>query len=90
LPLNSGERETTLTIEILKLLTKERRLNTRQISIALGKEYQTVRSRLFSLKLRRLVDSEHVKRYVPGLAWILMNEWWITPEGERWLKSVIG
>jgi len=72
--------------EILLLLLKEGRMNTTQIARRIGKIYQNVRACLFRLKAAGLVDSEHVKRFIPGLTWILMNEWWITNEGKRWLK----
>ena len=78
----------TVRIEILNLLKRHRRMNTSEIARELGKPYQAVRQKLFEMKLKKLVDSEHVRRYVPGLAWIMMNEWWITAEGEKWLRSV--
>jgi len=53
----------------------------------LGKIYQNIRRCLEDLKRAGLVDSEHVKRYVPGIAWILMNEWFLTPRGEEWVKK---
>jgi len=72
---------------ILLLLAKEGRMNTRQIALKLGKSYIYIRNLLYDMKRRKLVNCEYVKRFVPGLSWILMNEWWITDKGKEWLKK---
>ena len=76
----------TQKLRILELLDREGRLNTRQIATQLGLIYQNVRNHLFELRMKGFVHDESVKRFVPGLRWILMHEWWITPTGKEWLK----
>ena len=72
--------------QILKLLDREGRLNTRQIAIRLDLIYQNTRNHLYELRRKGFVRDEHVKRFLPNLRWILMHEWWITNEGRTWLK----
>ena len=72
--------------KILELLDREGRLNTRQVAIHLGLIYQCTRTHLYELRMKKFVEDEYVKRFVPGLYWILMHEWWITDAGREWLK----
>jgi len=85
----AGPQKNTLAIKILKLLLEEPGLNTRRIADKIGAHYMVVRNKLYDLERRKLVKHEAVKRFVPGLTWILMNEWRITPRGKEWLKSQI-
>jgi len=81
------QRKLTNVERIMLLLRKERRLNTRQIAIRMVKSYIYIRNLLYDMKRRKLVDCEMVRRFYPGVAWILVNEWFLTKEGEKWLKE---
>ena len=68
------------------LLFKEPGLNTRQVQHRVGGKYQNVRHLLSEMQEKRLVDTHLVRRYIPGISWILMNEWKLTKRGEAWLQ----
>jgi len=80
LPATNAER-------VLLLLAEKGRKNTAEIAREMGKTYIYIRNLLYDLKRRDLVDCEYVRRYVPGITWILMNEWHITDKGVKWLKK---
>jgi len=85
--MNMAVQENTLAARILKLLFEEPGLNTRQIAEKIGAHYMVVRNKLYDLERKNLVKHEVVRRFVPGLTWIVMNEWKLTAEGKKWLKS---
>lgn len=76
--------------EVLMVLKREAVLNTRQIANRLGKNYHHIRDVLLELKRKDLVKNEMVKRYVPlTKAWVIVNEWSLTPEGEKYLERML-
>jgi len=72
---------------LLLLLYKYGKQNTAFFARKMGRIYIYVRRLLYELKDQGYVDSEYVRRYYPGITWIMTHEWWITDLGKKWLKD---
>lgn len=81
------EKPRTLKENLLLILSKVVRMNTMDLAREVGKPYDFVRTTLYELRDAELVKNEHVKRFIPGFSWTLVNEWWITDKGLAWLKE---